>query len=297
MNRYKLSDLHRLSESKASLQAPGSSPRFVVIPSKASPQILKRKMTVEEYMDSRESVQMPRPESVQETSARSATDIADVVNDVFLIHELIKSGKMVKVYVGPEKHCWEIHEDAICHQSPYFEKAFRGGFKESAQKSINLEDEDSDVFGLFVHWIYTSSLRCNKCTNPSRMVDPEEHFMQYLRLETFADKYLISGLSRFVIAQWIKCHRVAIYRPFKKEIDYIYENFPEKSLFRAEVVAQVLLHYLTVVDDSDHIYMGFLLAANRSFAEVFSSQLRSHLIKKAEDCEIEYCCAHKVLCT
>ncbi|PVH80944.1 hypothetical protein DL98DRAFT_372884, partial [Cadophora sp. DSE1049] len=73
---------------------------------------------------------------------------------------LTKSDKMVKIYVGPEKECWVIHEDLICNKSKYFRSAFQGGFAESANKSIHIEDEDPKVFKFVVEWLYNGPLRC-----------------------------------------------------------------------------------------------------------------------------------------
>jgi hypothetical protein len=60
---------------------------------------------------------------------------------------------MAKIYVGEEK-MWYVHEAIICAKSDYFSKALQGGFKEAQQKEVYLEEVDTDVFSLFMDWVY-----------------------------------------------------------------------------------------------------------------------------------------------
>ena len=47
-----------------------------------------------------------------------------------------------------------VREDLLTHYSEFFRAALTGGFKEAADKIVTLKDEDPDVFGVFVHWLY-----------------------------------------------------------------------------------------------------------------------------------------------
>jgi len=55
---------------------------------------------------------------------------------------------MVKVFVGPERKLFNLHEDLLCNRSEYFRSAFKGSFKEGSEKEIDLEEEDSEAFAL-----------------------------------------------------------------------------------------------------------------------------------------------------
>ncbi|KAL2066676.1 hypothetical protein VTL71DRAFT_2748 [Oculimacula yallundae] len=257
-----------------------------------APRFPTRETTAVPALESSTSSNDSETKSVEETPTRSARNTEDATDAKLLVHQLIKSGKMVKVYTGKEKHCWELHEDAICHHSPYFQKAFLSGFKESTEKSIELDEETSEVFGRVVDWIYTGVLRCNKCTHEPQN-HQEEDFMQYIKLWVFADKYMISGLSDSAVEVWSRCHRKADQtQPLVEEIDYIYENCPEKSPLRDRVVDKALKHFLTK-QNQDHKCTARLLSCNSFFAEEFTKQLKEHLGLEEWHCRIRNCSPHK----
>ncbi len=65
---------------------------------------------------------------------------------------------IVYVIVGKEKQRFGIHKDLVCFHSPYFKGAFEGHFAEAKSGEVVLEDVRPEVFGIFVHWLYTKSI-------------------------------------------------------------------------------------------------------------------------------------------
>lgn len=55
-----------------------------------------------------------------------------------------------------------LNEDLLCHKSPFFRKAFQGGFIESACKEMDLPEDDPGTFGHFVGWVYGQLVSYNK---------------------------------------------------------------------------------------------------------------------------------------
>jgi hypothetical protein len=47
-----------------------------------------------------------------------------------------------------------VHEDLLTYHSSFFRAALTGHFKEAENKCVVLEDDDPQVFELFVHWLY-----------------------------------------------------------------------------------------------------------------------------------------------
>ncbi|PVH80937.1 hypothetical protein DL98DRAFT_531692 [Cadophora sp. DSE1049] len=225
--------------------------------------------------------------------ATTGKDDEEEFEDEVLLHQLIRSVNMVKIYVGAEKRCWTLHEDALCHYSEYFKKAFQRNFTEAEQKSIALEEEDSITFGRFVDWIYTGSVECALHPKKSHIKQPKEHFLLYICLEIFADKYLMPGLSECAVVEWEKCHTEDVHiKPFVDEVKFIFENCPEKSTFRDLAVFGVLSYYLTD-REQDYVYMGQVLSCNPFFAEKFAQALKEHQeLKFSSRCWIDSCSLH-----
>jgi hypothetical protein len=65
-----------------------------------------------------------------------------------------KPQETVVVKVGKQKATFNLYKETLCSRSPFFTAAFNGGFVESKTKEVVLEDVDSEVFGLFVIWLY-----------------------------------------------------------------------------------------------------------------------------------------------
>ncbi|KAG4437326.1 hypothetical protein IFR05_007178 [Cadophora sp. M221] len=194
-----------------------------------------------------------------------------------LPHHLIKSGNMVKVYTGADKDCW-------------------GAFAEATQKSIKLEDCDSAMFGYFVDWIYSGSIRCNLFDHELHKDQGKEHFMIYIHLEIFADRYQMDGLSECAVDRWSKCHsrngQPDYGKLFIEEIKLIYEDCPKTSSLRPRAVSAFLKYYLTE-KGQDFAYIGQILSCNSSFARDFASDLKSHQeINDMPSCTILRCSLH-----
>lgn len=60
--------------------------------------------------------------------------------------------------MGPQKVAFSIHMSLLCNTSPYFRAAFKGGFYEGASRTLELPEEDVDVFEHFQLWLYSGSI-------------------------------------------------------------------------------------------------------------------------------------------
>jgi hypothetical protein len=65
----------------------------------------------------------------------------------------------VNVGEGDNRKVFKIHKKFAVYHSRVFKTAFDGNFAESETQSIDLDDVDTEVFGLFVQWLYTQDLR------------------------------------------------------------------------------------------------------------------------------------------
>ncbi|KAH7413402.1 hypothetical protein BKA64DRAFT_719304 [Cadophora sp. MPI-SDFR-AT-0126] len=197
------------------------------------------------------------------------------------VGELIRSGKLVTIHVGPAKEPWIIHEDLICNKSTFFRNAFQGGFAEGASKSLMLEEDDPAVFKLFVEWLYGARPRdCRK----DHGQDAWKYFMVLYGLDIFADKIGSTKLREYVLETYWNCMEYVwvnfLHRPVE-EIEMVFEKCPAGSPFRQDVVDDVLHEYLRK-DFSDYKYWADVMSCSKTFSEEFARALRKHV-------EEDYC--------
>jgi len=55
------------------------------------------------------------------------------------------------------KQIYLLHRELLCSHSPYFAGAFKGGFRESEDKSIHLQDVSASTMRLFQFWLLKQS--------------------------------------------------------------------------------------------------------------------------------------------
>lgn len=63
---------------------------------------------------------------------------------------------MVTVSVGPLKETFYAHKKLLCSASEYFRRAYTSGLAEAQSNTFWLEDDDPNVFTLFMIWLYYS---------------------------------------------------------------------------------------------------------------------------------------------
>ncbi|KAH8591637.1 hypothetical protein B0O99DRAFT_493831, partial [Bisporella sp. PMI_857] len=70
---------------------------------------------------------------------------------------------LVTFYVGPDgsKQTFVVHKNFATFYSPVLKNAFNLPCVEGETQSMNMENTDVDVFGKFVHWMYTKEFEGN----------------------------------------------------------------------------------------------------------------------------------------
>ncbi|TGO78554.1 hypothetical protein BELL_0062g00060 [Botrytis elliptica] len=65
---------------------------------------------------------------------------------------------IVRIYVGSSSQEFAVHKDLICYTSPHFRAAFTSGFQETNTGTIELPETNTEIFDLFMGWLYTREL-------------------------------------------------------------------------------------------------------------------------------------------
>ncbi|KAI9716702.1 MAG: hypothetical protein M1812_005240 [Candelaria pacifica] len=99
---------------------------------------------------------------------------------------------IVKVHVGPQKQSFDVHEELLCHVSPFFQAALEGHFKEATTQVVELPEDSPDTFQYFIQWLYRLDLshEAHDGGNP--------RFTQLHRLYVLADKLQIKALKNLI---------------------------------------------------------------------------------------------------
>lgn len=151
----------------------------------------------------------------------------------------------VALTVGAARNIFYIHRDLLCEASPFFNVAFKGAgnFQESQTQSMDLEEDDVEVFAVITQWMYTKA--CNlpdPCDKENRGSEP--YFMRVAKVYAAAEKYDIVMLKNALVDSIFSAAQVQprLRRPTLRVIGYIYNTTPPRSPLRKLMVAWQTWH-------------------------------------------------------
>jgi hypothetical protein len=131
---------------------------------------------------------------------------------------------------SPNDQTFTVHKNLICHHPSFFNAAFTDtGFIEGQTQSMAMEDIDSEIFGLLVHWLYTKEIRLeglkegNKSCNDPRV---DACLIPLGRLWMLAERYLIRDLQNLAVSCLV--HTALRFPPgFMKLAQYLHQELGE----------------------------------------------------------------------
>ncbi|PQE12671.1 BTB POZ domain-containing protein [Rutstroemia sp. NJR-2017a BBW] len=91
---------------------------------------------------------------------------------------------IVTIFVGPARRKFVLHKNLLC-RLPFFDYAFNGGFQETVTGSMDLPEDEPDIFSIFVHWVYRGSVPPITC---------QKNLDDLLSLYIFAEKLCLNEL-------------------------------------------------------------------------------------------------------
>ncbi|KAL8897100.1 MAG: hypothetical protein Q9207_007384 [Kuettlingeria erythrocarpa] len=153
---------------------------------------------------------------------------------------------IVTIFVGPDKKAFPIHKTLLSSKSTFFRGAFEGGFKEAADRTLTLAEDDPNCFGRYVLWIY------NQILDPIRHgQDAKSMLHEYCKLFVLADKLGSERLEN-VCLDIIHTYAAsdAISHFDVATIDFVWDNTPDGSSLRKLLVDMVgwQMHPDTIAD-------------------------------------------------
>ncbi|KAL9627722.1 MAG: hypothetical protein Q9204_006374 [Flavoplaca sp. TL-2023a] len=153
---------------------------------------------------------------------------------------------IVHLKVGAKAILYHVHKGLIHESSPFFRAAFTGGFKENSG-SINLVEDDAEVFGHVVQWLYRGKLETLSKVEAHTDYDC---WMKLFQLYVLADKYCILPLKNAVMDLLFQTHDLRknnkdteTHKPPQENcITYVYENTASGSQLRRFLVTYYVWH-------------------------------------------------------
>ncbi|KAL9598931.1 MAG: hypothetical protein Q9219_004197 [cf. Caloplaca sp. 3 TL-2023] len=146
----------------------------------------------------------------------------------------------VTILVGPDKICFHVHKNLLCHASKFFEAAFNGNFKENLGE-LQLPEDDVPAFEYFMQWLYTRKIEVSWSEDVNEALSL---YATLINVGILADKYGIIPLLnsimevlfnavKFDANPVILCVRV----PETEIIDHVYQKTTAGSQLRRFIVA------------------------------------------------------------
>ena len=136
---------------------------------------------------------------------------------------------MVQVKVGPNKTVFTFHKDLLCNTAAYFRAALEGSFKEALEQSIEMPEDDPEVFKYFQLWIYTGSIL--QTYETAKDVGK----LTLLKLWTFAEALNVTEIQN--AAMNLLIDRIEEFGTIPSNLTpYIYEHTSRSSALRKMIV-------------------------------------------------------------
>ena len=173
--------------------------------------------------------------------------------------------EMVDIFVGASKQPFRIHKDLLCERSPYFNRMFNNGLKETIDQSATLAEVDSDAFQAFVEWVYRSELNHGFHSQPAGLIK------LYLFAEYICQENL-RATALFVLQEALH------WRPIKLEpeaIALVYNSTVIGSPLR-KVLVEWLYHLVKNVKEESYptFSVTALLVSNEEFTTEYFTFVR-----------------------
>lgn len=183
------------------------------------------------------------------------------------------NARFATVLVGPEKTRFVVHQDLIAHHSDFFKAALTGNFKEAAEKTVALTEEDPVFFEFFVHWLYYQKLP-TKDDADVNLLGQWMNEDDYGDLETdnlivlhiLADKYGVAKLKRDTTDGLLDHIETGNgFFPSATQISDAYKSLPRNSAL-LKLLVDLVCRFPGSVDWEDDFPLPFVRAVLKLFS-------------------------------
>jgi hypothetical protein len=207
------------------------------------------------------------------------------------------------VLVGPKHARFVVHEELLVHHSESFRAALIGNFKEAKDKVVKLEEEDVDIFEIYVHWMYHGRFPASSEGDALGLValfanrgDEDVQTREQgsnialVQLYIFADKYIAKSFQRTVLDAFYDCVKDDVYLPSTFAIRLAFEH-----LNNEDPLCRLLMDSYATGFDAQASWSEYFVKEDCQFTHQFLIGVLQRLSLKidnlecfASDCSDEY---------
>ncbi|CZR67165.1 uncharacterized protein PAC_17064 [Phialocephala subalpina] len=146
----------------------------------------------------------------------------------------------INVGKGPNQRLFRVYQKRLCDKVPYFQKIFEGGWKESIEKKVTLEDDDPASFDRLLLWVYTGVIPKIEWFDKSG--EKLAATRAILNLYVLADKLSLVWLMDKIASEYIDLQAELRFLPGSPHLDLFYTKLSDHMAFRK--YAAYCLHYI-----------------------------------------------------
>ncbi|KAK0634736.1 hypothetical protein B0T17DRAFT_586461 [Bombardia bombarda] len=159
-------------------------------------------------------------------------------------------GRVVNVYVGPERKTFSVHEKLLSTRSEYFDHHFNGTNEQDGQDVLELLDEDPKLFSLLINWIYGTTFATSGGTRVFRYPLPHARdnlntVRDYIGLYILGGKFNIIGVRNAaidVLYNYFGEQTEEVRCPNLEDVRYLFDHTAPDEQIRRLVIAHTLFH-------------------------------------------------------
>ena len=113
---------------------------------------------------------------------------------------------VVKIIVGDSdnQRTFHIHSDLLKQNSEYFKVCLNSQFREGRTKHVTLEDDDAEVFHLFVQWLYEGEYNVKKARSVENGGCEEMYYRFHAEAYALGNKLVAPGFKTYVVQKLVR---------------------------------------------------------------------------------------------
>lgn len=155
----------------------------------------------------------------------------------------------VDLYVGPKRDRFRVYKEGLCKKIPYFEKMFKGKFKEATEDQATFPEDNAESFDLLLGWVYYNSIRQLVTLRKKGINNTSVQSWSPIKFYILAEKLCLSHLQDQIVNEYLDYLDRESALPSVSTMGSMYSTAPAGSSIRK--LAALSFHW--VVDPSTEL--------------------------------------------
>ncbi|GIZ45612.1 hypothetical protein CKM354_000877100 [Cercospora kikuchii] len=177
---------------------------------------------------------------------------------------------------------WEVHRVIVCHASEFF-KSCCENFKEASTGIVDLPDDDREVVGAMLTYLYTADY------NDKINIGVPRTLFQ-VHVHTIADKYGILDLCRVAEAKFAELATSEWKGPdFAQAVEEMFTTAPDSKRILQKTALSIVVKHAKVLFTDESSVFAEISRKVAPFAHEVSTQLLTAKLREGEN-ELRYEC-------